>query len=107
MTGVYAGGDVAFGPRNLIDAIADGRRAAASIYEQLTGRKPERPSLAGRRMLPIVSVTRGPDAATYTERSRVPVPAEATERRIGSPEIELGYTPRKRARRPAGVSSAS
>jgi formate dehydrogenase beta subunit len=100
-TGVYAGGDVAFGPRNLIDAIADGRRAAASIYEQLTGEKPERPSLAGRRMLPIVSVTRGPDAATYTERSRVDVPAEATERRIGSPEIELGYTP-EQAREEAG-----
>jgi formate dehydrogenase (NADP+) beta subunit len=99
--GVYAGGDVAFGPRNLIDAIADGRRAAASIHEQLTGAKPERPALAGRRMLPIVSVTRGPDAANYTERSRVAVPAEATERRIGSPEIELGYTP-EQARDEAG-----
>jgi len=101
VTGVYAGGDVAYGPRNLIDAIADGRRAAASIYEQLTGAKPERPSLSGRRMLPIVSVTRGPDAATYTERSRVAVPAEATERRIGSPEIELGYTT-EQAREEAG-----
>ena len=28
---VWAGGDVAHGPRNLIDAIADGRRAAAAI----------------------------------------------------------------------------
>jgi NADPH-dependent glutamate synthase beta subunit-like oxidoreductase len=101
VAGVYAGGDVAFGPRNLIDAIADGRRAAASIYEQITGVKPDRPSLAGRRMLPIVSVTRGPDAATYTERTRVEVPAEATERRIGSPEIELGYTP-EQAREEAG-----
>jgi NAD-dependent dihydropyrimidine dehydrogenase PreA subunit len=52
-------------------------------------------------MLPIVSVTRGPDAATYTERSRVAVPAEATERRIGSPEIELGYTT-EQAREEAG-----
>jgi NADPH-dependent glutamate synthase beta subunit-like oxidoreductase len=98
---VYAGGDAAFGPRNLIDAIADGRRAAASIFEKLTGERPERPSLAGRRMLPIVSVTRGADAATYTERSRVDVPAEATERRIGSPEIELGYTT-EQAREEAG-----
>jgi ferredoxin len=52
-------------------------------------------------MLPIVSVTRGADAATYTERSRVDVPAEATERRIGSPEIELGYTT-EQAREEAG-----
>src|SRR6266511_4384198 len=35
--GIYAGGDVACGPRNLIDAIGDGRRAAASIHRMLTG----------------------------------------------------------------------
>jgi formate dehydrogenase beta subunit len=99
--GVYAGGDVAYGPRNLIDAIADGRRAAASIHQRITGEQPSRPSLAGRRMLPIISVARGPEAETYTERDRVPVPAEATERRIGSPEIELGYTP-EQARDEAG-----
>ena len=34
---IWAGGDVARGPRNLIDAIADGRRAAASIHASLTG----------------------------------------------------------------------
>ena len=33
--GVYAGGDVAFGPRNLIEAIANGKRAARSIHEHL------------------------------------------------------------------------
>jgi NAD-dependent dihydropyrimidine dehydrogenase PreA subunit len=99
--GIYAGGDVAFGPRNLIDAIADGRRAAASIHRQLTGEDAPQPSLTGRRMLPIVQVTRGPVAAEYTERSRVDVPSEATERRIGSPEIELGYTP-EQAREEAG-----
>ncbi|HEX7601763.1 MAG TPA: FAD-dependent oxidoreductase, partial [Polyangiaceae bacterium] len=36
--GVYAGGDVAFGPRILIEAVADGLRAARSIDAQLTGR---------------------------------------------------------------------
>ncbi len=34
--GVYAGGDVAFGPRNLIEAIANGKRAARSIHEHLS-----------------------------------------------------------------------
>jgi ferredoxin len=43
-------------------------------------------------MLPIVSVNRGPIGATYTERGRVPIPSEPSGRRIGSPEIELGYT---------------
>jgi len=36
--GVYAGGDVAFGPRIMIEAVADGQRAARSIDTQLTGR---------------------------------------------------------------------
>jgi ferredoxin len=35
--GVFAGGDVAFGPRNLIEAIANGKRAARSIHEHLSG----------------------------------------------------------------------
>jgi formate dehydrogenase beta subunit len=90
--GIYAGGDVAFGPRNLIDAIADGRRAAASMHRQITGQEPPRPVIDGRKMLPIVAVNRGRQAFTYTERDRVVIPAEPTGRRIGSPEVELGYT---------------
>jgi formate dehydrogenase (NADP+) beta subunit len=85
----------------LIDAIADGRRAAASIHRQIAGEDAPRPTLTGRRLLPIVSVTRGPVAREYTERSRVEVPAEPTERRIGSPEIELGFT-EEQAREEAG-----
>ncbi|MGE5718125.1 MAG: FAD-dependent oxidoreductase, partial [Acidobacteriota bacterium] len=33
--GIFAGGDVAFGPRNLIEAVANGKRAARSIHEHL------------------------------------------------------------------------
>src|SRR5262249_6558504 len=33
--GVFAGGDVAFGPRNLIEAVANGKRAARSIHDFL------------------------------------------------------------------------
>jgi formate dehydrogenase (NADP+) beta subunit len=88
---IYAGGDVAFGPRNLIDAIGDGRRAAASIHRQIAGEEPPTPSLGMRKLLPIVEVRgRTPD---YTEYPRVPIPAELSERRIGSPEVELGYSP--------------
>jgi formate dehydrogenase beta subunit len=39
--GIFAGGDVAFGPRNIIDAVANGKRAALSIDEYLRGIKPE------------------------------------------------------------------
>jgi formate dehydrogenase (NADP+) beta subunit len=88
--GIYAGGDVAFGPRNLIDAIGDGRRAAATIHAQIAGIEPPRPTLRGRKLLPIIEVKR--PQVDYTAISRVDVPAEVSERRIGSPEIELGYT---------------
>jgi len=37
-SGVWAGGDVAFGPRIVIDAVADGKRAARSIDSRLTAR---------------------------------------------------------------------
>ncbi|MGE5125593.1 MAG: FAD-dependent oxidoreductase, partial [Betaproteobacteria bacterium] len=37
--GVYAGGDVAFGPRNLIEAVANGKLAARSIHRQLAGER--------------------------------------------------------------------
>jgi NADPH-dependent glutamate synthase beta subunit-like oxidoreductase/NAD-dependent dihydropyrimidine dehydrogenase PreA subunit len=88
---IFAGGDVAFGPRNLIDAIGDGRRAAASIHKKIAGEEAPRPTLSGRKLLPIIEVKR--PVKDYTEISRVEVPAVASERRVGSPEIELGFTP--------------
>jgi NAD-dependent dihydropyrimidine dehydrogenase PreA subunit len=86
--GVYAGGDVAFGPRNLIDAIGDGRRAAASIHRLLSGEEPPKPRL--RRMLPVTVVNR--PVLGYDGVPRVEVPSVPSERRVGVPEIELGYT---------------
>lgn len=86
--GIYAGGDVAFGPRNLIDAIADGRRAAASIHRVIAGA--EEPTARFRRTIPITVVHR--PLLDYDAVPRVEVPSVASERRVGSPEIELGYT---------------
>ena len=89
--GIYAGGDVAFGPRNLIDAIGDGRRAAASIHRQIAGEEPPTPSLVGAQA-PADRRGPRPDARLHGvpagRRSR----RSPRERRIGSPEIELGYT---------------
>ena len=87
-SGVYAGGDVAFGPRNLIDAIGDGRRAAASIHRQLSGEGTASPRF--RRALPVVAVNR--PVLDYDAVRRVEVPSVPSERRIGVPEIELGYS---------------
>ncbi len=50
--GIYAGGDVAFGPRILIEAVADGLRAARSIDTQLTGRS-DSPRRQHLRKLPV------------------------------------------------------
>ena len=88
MPGIYAGGDVAFGPRNLIDAIGDGRRAAASVHRQLAGEAQSRPRF--RKLLPITVVHR--PVLGYDAIPRVEVPSVPSERRIGVPEIELGYT---------------
>lgn len=87
-SGIYAGGDVAFGPRNLIDAIGDGRRAAASIHRQLAGEQPSRARF--RKLLPVTVVHR--PVLGYDSVPRVEVPSVPSERRIGVPEIELGYT---------------
>jgi len=39
--GVYIAGDLAYGPRLMIDAIASGKKTARAIYHQLTGQKIE------------------------------------------------------------------
>jgi formate dehydrogenase beta subunit len=83
--GVFAGGDVAFGPRNLIDAVADGRRAAASIVRYLEGEAEKRPR---GRLFQVPPLERPRD---YDSRPRVPVPSLPVERRIGIREVELGY----------------
>jgi formate dehydrogenase beta subunit len=88
---VFAGGDVAFGPRNLIDAIGDGRRAAASIHAALAGAEESiAQPRSERRMLPLQVLQR--PILEYDAVPRVPVPSVASERRIGVPEVELGYT---------------
>src|SRR5208282_1007361 len=43
---VFAGGDVAFGPRIIITAVAEGKRAANSIAKFLTGKTPSEPKQA-------------------------------------------------------------
>ncbi len=86
---VWAGGDVAFGPRNLIDAIADGRRAAASIHASLLGGS--EPSPSGVRIELVAKPTFRRMATGYDAIPRVVVPSVPNERRIGFAEVETGY----------------
>lgn len=87
LDGVWAGGDAAQGPRALIDAVADGRRAAADIHQALGGDEEQR--RAGE-MVVLEQFHRLDD--TYDRLERVAVPTLDTERRIGLREVELGFT---------------
>jgi NADPH-dependent glutamate synthase beta subunit-like oxidoreductase/ferredoxin len=83
--GVFAGGDCVFGPRLIIDSVADGKRAAVGIDEFLRGT--EHPA-------PIVQVE-------VLERHRMPldlldlvrpqIPMLPLDRRTGVTEVEIGF----------------
>ena len=89
---MWAGGDVAKGPRNLIDAIADGKRAAASIHAALTN-APEAPSEPADRF--DIELVERPGfrriASGYDAIDRVAVPVVPTDRRVGFTEVEEGF----------------
>jgi formate dehydrogenase (NADP+) beta subunit len=84
---IWAGGDVAKGPRNLIDAIADGQRAAAAIHAALGDARPASPRAIEISIRPgFRRLDSGYDAIP-----RVEVPTTPTDRRIGFAEVEVGF----------------
>jgi ferredoxin len=88
---VWAGGDVAKGPRNLIDAIADGQRAAASIHQVLAGGGAAAAHSSDRRIeISLRPGFRRLDSG-YDAVARVDVPMTPTRRRVGFAEVETGY----------------
>ncbi len=93
--GIFAGGDVAFGPRNLIDAVANGKKASQSIHQYLTGESglDVEVSFHDREVEIIVAKTSTYRRIWgYEKEPRVPIPCLPIERRIGVAQIELGYT---------------
>ena len=85
---IWAGGDVARGPRNLIDAIADGRRAAASMHAALSG-APAASSTHEIRV-ELRPGFRRLDS-DYDAIPRQSIPSIPTARRVGFGEVETGY----------------
>ena len=83
---IWAWGDVARGPRNLIDAIADGRRAAASIIATSDHRASPAPEMHLELRSGYQRIDSGYDAI-----ARRPVPTVASEHRVGFAEVEVGY----------------
>jgi formate dehydrogenase beta subunit len=86
--GVFAAGDIAFGPRLIISAVADGKKAAENIDHYLRGGewKP-RP-----RYVQITVLDHHQMAESYDEYSRLAVPVIPIDRRTGVVEVEAGYT---------------
>ena len=86
MDGVYCGGDLAFGPRIVISAEADGKRAALAIHESLGGGTVPR---VRARFRPI-ELNRAGDH--YDRIPRQAVPALPVARRTGFREVDEGYS---------------
>ncbi len=84
--GIFAGGDAAFGPAILIDAVGDGRRAARSIHQYLSGQDLQTEIV---QTMTKVDWYRGLD--DYDRRSRPEMPALPPEQRDLETEVELGY----------------
>ena len=85
--GVFAGGDIAFGPRIVISAVADGRRAARAIDTHLTGRRDE-PVRYRLRVFPTFGYEHPFARGDYETVPRAEVPVIPVERRTGAAEVE-------------------
>ena len=95
-------GDVA-GPRNLIEAVANGKRAALSIDDYLRGVKTDLVVNLRIEELPTRSYTRPED---YEKCERKTPPVIALDRRTGISEVEL-YDRRLLESKPSAVSTVT
>ena len=87
--GLFAGGDVAFGPRNLIEAVANGKRAALSIDDYFRGAKSE--LVVNLRIDGLATRTyQRPEG--YEKCERKAPPTISLSRRTGISEVETGFT---------------
>ncbi|MBZ5559045.1 MAG: FAD-dependent oxidoreductase [Acidobacteriia bacterium] len=91
--GVFAGGDVAFGPRNLIEAVANGKRAARSMHAYLSRSARLQPS-------ETIDIEHLPSRAYrmiagFEALDREAAPTLDVGRRTGIAEVETGYDERE------------
>jgi NAD-dependent dihydropyrimidine dehydrogenase PreA subunit len=87
--GVFAGGDVAFGPRNLIEAVANGKRAALSIDHYLRG-VDSKPLV--QLSVETLSTRTYKMPEGYEKCERQAPPTLSLSRRTGISEVEIGYS---------------
>jgi formate dehydrogenase (NADP+) beta subunit len=87
--GIFAGGDVAFGPRNIIESIANGKLAARSIDNYLRAKDGVRTTQVSFRKLPTRSYCMPDD---YEKIPRVAPQTIPLDRRTGDTQVELNYS---------------
>jgi NADPH-dependent glutamate synthase beta subunit-like oxidoreductase len=87
--GIFAGGDVAFGPRSLIEAVANGKRAAGSMHRFLSG---EAARLEAQIEIEKIPTSDYRMIAGFEIFDREGAPTLELGRRTGIAEVESGYT---------------
>lgn len=91
-TGVYAGGDIAFGPRLIINAVADGQQAARSIHTYLQKVEPRWVRKGYFAPIPKQDYAQSGPLRNYLRFSRQQSPVVPVERRIGVSLVEESYS---------------
>jgi len=89
--GVFAGGDIAFGPRLIINAVADGQRAARGIHAHLQHVRPRRIHKGFFTPVPRKQYARIGPLRDFLRWSRTDPPVLPAERRIGVSHVEIGF----------------
>lgn len=90
--GVFVAGDLAYGTRLLIDAVASGKTAARSVYHYVTGKTISREAVVAH--LPLDRFRR---EVGYEAIRRVEIPVLDASERMQRPDVlvELGYDAEK------------
>lgn len=83
--GIFAGGDCVFGPRLIIDSVADGKRAAVGIDEFIRKQRHPEP------LIEVEVLSHHQMITNYMEIPRQAVPMLPLDRRTGMTEVEVGF----------------
>jgi formate dehydrogenase (NADP+) beta subunit len=89
--GIFAGGDIAFGPRLIIDAVANGQAAARGIDAYLGGMPVPRQRTGTFAPIPLVDYASAGPVPHYMKDAYERPQATPIDRRIGIAQVEQGY----------------
>jgi NADPH-dependent glutamate synthase beta subunit-like oxidoreductase/ferredoxin len=89
--GVFAGGDIAFGPRLIINAVADGQKAARGIHAYLQNLQPRLVQKGFFTPIPQHQYPAIGPMRNYLRWPRSQPPTLAADRRIGVASVEIGF----------------